>query len=567
MRDNITFPTLSSKNSNFIRNFHATLWGVIRFDPKRGFSACVPSSCTFPRRRRVPAMRRISVISSSRRAPRPDVTAPASTLRDLAYGLIRVLDEEQRRRSLGTECFRKKSRPSAVMQTRLFEDRMFRSHRQQRHQLFHEIDRRGSHWRRPVAGASRHVFSTYRVLSWLMARGYPLIDLVIKSSPTSAIRCTAASCPFSIRRANTASIPSPAISQPLRSCRSGLGDGKRLPAGTLGAGLYGEGTTAEGNFHEALSLCLGLSRARHSLRHQSMGDIRSYAAGADEATFCRQGRRLRPASCGNSNDFLAVWAATEWAMARARTNLGATPDRVLHLSRRGAFHQRRSPPYRSPPTRPSNSGDPVQRLKAHLIALGEWDEARHTQCEAEPMRSAAKEGEAVGTLGKSKPPVSEMFEDMLKRKIGAPASSAAMNVTMATMSMIQALNSALDVKLSRIPIHLIFGQDVGYFRRRLPCHRGLAEEAWREALLRYADFGKQDVVAAIGVLWPAPRSKTSSLITSCRLRPTLCSEAAPLRYRSGGEFWAPHHGAARPMVAAYLVARPTARALKRCSRM
>jgi 2-oxoisovalerate dehydrogenase E1 component alpha subunit len=52
-----------------------------------------------------------------------------------------------------------------------------------------------------------------------------------------------------------------------------------------------------------------------------------------------------------------------------------------------------------------------------LIAIGEWDEARHVQFEAElseMVRSAAKEGEAVGTLGKSKPPVSEMFEGVFE---------------------------------------------------------------------------------------------------------------------------------------------------------
>ena len=36
-------------------------------------------------------------------------------------------------------------------------------------------------------------------------------------------------------------------------------------------------------------------------------------------------------------------------------------------------------------------------------------------------------------------------------------------LTMATMSMIQALNSALDVMLTVDPDVLIFGEDVGYF--------------------------------------------------------------------------------------------------------
>ncbi len=34
---------------------------------------------------------------------------------------------------------------------------------------------------------------------------------------------------------------------------------------------------------------------------------------------------------------------------------------------------------------------------------------------AEEIRSVVKEGEAVGTLGQSKPPVSEMFEGVFER--------------------------------------------------------------------------------------------------------------------------------------------------------
>ena len=58
-------------------------------------------------------------------------------------------------------------------------------------------------------------------------------------------------------------------------------------------------------------------------------------------------------------------------------------------------------------------GDPIARLKAHLIEAGEWSEERHAQLEAElteVLRSAQRAAEAVGTLGKSKPSVAEMFE-------------------------------------------------------------------------------------------------------------------------------------------------------------
>src|SRR3546814_3354323 len=53
----------------------------------------------------------------------------------------------------------------------------------------------------------------------------------------------------------------------------------------------------------------------------------------------------------------------------------------------------------------------------HLIRLREWDEDRHAALGeelTEKVRTAAKEGEAVGALGQSKPSVREMFEGVFK---------------------------------------------------------------------------------------------------------------------------------------------------------
>lgn len=61
-------------------------------------------------------------------------------------------------------------------------------------------------------------------------------------------------------------------------------------------------------------------------------------------------------------------------------------------------------------------GDPIVRLKNHLIQLGEWSEARHKQAEAEIMDeilAAQKEAEAIGTLHDGrKPSMRDMFEEV-----------------------------------------------------------------------------------------------------------------------------------------------------------
>ena len=61
-------------------------------------------------------------------------------------------------------------------------------------------------------------------------------------------------------------------------------------------------------------------------------------------------------------------------------------------------------------------GDPIERLKSHLVALGEWDEERHAElakaADAE-VRAAQKEAEKLGILSEQgKADIGSVFEDV-----------------------------------------------------------------------------------------------------------------------------------------------------------
>ncbi|MDB5740037.1 MAG: chain alpha-keto acid dehydrogenase-like protein [Alphaproteobacteria bacterium] len=360
--------------------------------------------------------------------PRPPTDAPAETLRDMAYGLVRVLDDagqavgpwapglspEQLRQGL-----------SAMMLTRLFEDRMFRSHRQGKTSFFMK-----STGEEAIGAAQSMVldrrdmcFPTYRVLSWLMARDYPLIDLVnqIFSNARDPLKGRQLPILYSARDYGFYS-----LSGNLGS-RFGHAVGWAMASAyknddSLALAYIGEGSTAEGDFHEALTFASVYHAPVILCITNNQWAISSYAgiAGADETTFAAKAAGYGlPGLRVDGNDFLAVWAATQWAVARARANLGATL--IEFFTYRAAGHSTSDDPGRYRPADEAAGwplGDPVARLKQHLIAIGEWDEARHTQFESElveRVRAAAKEGEAVGTLGKSKPPVSEMFEGVFEK--------------------------------------------------------------------------------------------------------------------------------------------------------
>jgi 2-oxoisovalerate dehydrogenase E1 component beta subunit len=112
---------------------------------------------------------------------------------------------------------------------------------------------------------------------------------------------------------------------------------------------------------------------------------------------------------------------------------------------------------------------------------------------------------------------------------------------MTAMNMIQALNSALDVTLGRDPDVLIFGQDVGYFGGVFRVTEGLQR---KHGVTRCFDAPITEggiLAAAIGMgaygLRPVVEIQFADYIYPAMDQ--IISEAARLRYRSAGQFWAP----------------------------
>jgi 2-oxoisovalerate dehydrogenase E1 component beta subunit len=112
---------------------------------------------------------------------------------------------------------------------------------------------------------------------------------------------------------------------------------------------------------------------------------------------------------------------------------------------------------------------------------------------------------------------------------------------MASMSLVQALNSALDVALTQDPDTLIFGEDVGYFGGVFRVTDKLQE---KHGITRCFDTPLSEggiVATAIGMgaygLRPVVEIQFADYILPAFDQ--LVSEAARLRYRSNGEFWAP----------------------------
>jgi 2-oxoisovalerate dehydrogenase E1 component alpha subunit len=121
----------------------------------------------------------------------------------------------------------------------------------------------------------------------------------------------------------------------------------------------------------------------------------------------------------DGNDPLAVYAAERWAANRARANGG--PTLIEHFTYRAEGHSTSDDPsaYRSAQERAEwPLGDPIARLRDHLIALGEWDVERQQKLDldcAEQVKAATKEAEKNGILGHGlHHPFHTMFEDVFE---------------------------------------------------------------------------------------------------------------------------------------------------------
>ncbi|HMD29716.1 MAG TPA: thiamine pyrophosphate-dependent enzyme [Steroidobacteraceae bacterium] len=190
----------------------------------------------------------------------------------------------------------------------------------------------------------------------------------------------------------------------------------------LAASWIGEGSSAEADFHHAL-LFASVYQAPVILNvvnnQWAISTFQGYAGG-EQRSFAARGPGYGIAGIRvDGNDFLAVHAVTQWAAERART--GAGPTLIELVTYRAAAHSTSDDPARYRAKDDAEHwplGDPILRLKMHLMKIGEWSEARHQALTAELtalVASGWKEATTFGTLSEGPRLNADlMFEDVFK---------------------------------------------------------------------------------------------------------------------------------------------------------
>jgi 2-oxoisovalerate dehydrogenase E1 component alpha subunit len=143
-------------------------------------------------------------------------------------------------------------------------------------------------------------------------------------------------------------------------------------------------------------------------------------AGGEQRSFAARGPGYGIAGIRvDGNDFLATYAVTTWAAERARNGFG--PTLIELVTYRAGAHSTSDDPSRYRPKDDYERwplGDPIERLKQHLIRLGEWSEDRHTTLTEEleaHVTESWKRATTYGTMTEGpKLDPDLLFEDVFK---------------------------------------------------------------------------------------------------------------------------------------------------------
>ena len=355
---------------------------------------------------------------------RPEVDTPPEKMRELAYKIIRVLNREGEAVGpwaglLSDEELLEGLRH--MMTLRAFDTRMQMAQRQGKTSFYmqHTGEEAVSTAFRKALEPGDMNFPTYRQAGLLIADGYPLVDMMVQiySNELDPLKGRQLPIMYSSREHGFFSISGNLATQYIQAVGWAMASAMKGDT-RIAAGWIGDGSTAESDFHAALVFASTYKPpvVLNIVNNQwAISTFQGIARGGS-GTFAARGLGFGiPALRVDGNDYLAVHAVAKWAVERAHRNLG--PTLVEYVTYRVGAHSTSDDPSAYRPKTESDAwplGDPVLRLKEHLIRRGFWTEARHVQAEAEIMAtviSAQKEAESHGTLHSGpKPSARDMFE-------------------------------------------------------------------------------------------------------------------------------------------------------------
>lgn len=356
--------------------------------------------------------------------PRPEVDAAPESMRDLAYSIIRVLNHQGE--AVGPWAGLLSDEELLVglknmMRLRAFDARMLMAQRQGKTSFYmqHLGEEAVSCAFRKALKKGDMNFPTYRQAGLLIADDYPMVEMMnqIYSNELDPLRGRQLPVLYSSKEYGFFTISGNLATQYVQAVGWAMASAIKNDT-KIAAAWIGDGSTAESDFHSALVFASTYKAPviLNIVNNQwAISTFQGIARGGS-GTFAARGLGFGiPALRVDGNDYPAVHAVAKWAAERARKNLG--PTLIEYVTYRAGAHSTSDDPSAYRPKTESEAwplGDPILRLKNHLIVRGVWSDDRHKQAEAEiidEVIQAQKEAESHGTLhAGGGPSVRDIFE-------------------------------------------------------------------------------------------------------------------------------------------------------------
>jgi 2-oxoisovalerate dehydrogenase E1 component alpha subunit len=365
-------------------------------------------------------------LSEAGAVKRPDSDSSVREIENLANELVRVLDDDGKALgewtpNLTPEQLREALR--LMLLTRQFDERMQRAQRQGKISFYMQSlgEEAVSIGQGMALEPGDMMFPSYRNQGLFIMRGTSLVDLMCQCLSNTRDMCKGRQMPimYHNKKANLFSVSGNLGTQYPHAVGWAMASAIK-GEDHISSSWVGDGSTAEADFHYALTFASVYQAPviLNVVNNQWAISTFQGFAGGERRSFAARGPGLGiPGVRVDGNDLLAVYAVTQWAAERARN--GGGPTLIEHVTYRGGAHSTSDDPSRY---RPKNEweafplGDPVKRLKQHLVNSGHWSDEQHDALKEELkafVNDAWKEAVTYGTMTEGpRLDVRVMFDDV-----------------------------------------------------------------------------------------------------------------------------------------------------------
>jgi len=365
-------------------------------------------------------------LSDAGSVARPDSDTPARKIEHLAHELVRVLDDE----GIAQGEWKSDLRPEQLLEalrlmllTRQYDDRMQRVQRQGKISFYMQSlgEEAISIGQGMALEPGDMLFPAYRNQGLFILRDTSLVDMMCQCLSNTRDMCKGRQMPimYHNKKANLFSVSGNLATQYPQAVGWAMASAIK-GEDHISASWVGDGSTAEADFHYALTFAAVYQAPviLNVVNNQWAISTFQGFAGGERRSFAARGLGIGiPGVRVDGNDLLAVYAVTQWAAQRARQGHG--PTLIEHVTYRGGAHSTSDDPSRYRPKDEWDAfplGDPVERLKLHLINSGFWSDDQHAVLldeQKQTVIAAWKEAISFGTMTEGpRLGASDMFDDV-----------------------------------------------------------------------------------------------------------------------------------------------------------